>query len=321
MRSVIQRHAPLLRQLAQGARTHRTGPTRPVAPRQPNPPARTLIAGGTSAFSSSPASASSSPTGATGAMEVYQFPCLQDNYSFLLHDPSTGATAVVDTPEVAPIEAALKEKGWKLTHILNTHHHWDHTGGNAELKARHGCEVIGPRGETKGEIPGADRAVGEGDEVSVGNIVAKVLDTPGHTAGHIVYHFPTERKVFVGDTLFAMGCGRLFEGTASQMWTSVQKITSMPPETSVYCAHEYTLSNAKFAVSVDPHNEDLAARVKEVEAKRAAGVPTVPTTVAKELATNPFCRPHAASLRKTLGMENAEDVAVFAETRKRKDNF
>ena len=282
---------------------------------------RITIAGGTSAFSSSPASASSSPTGATGAMEVYQFPCLQDNYSFLLHDPSTGATAVVDTPEVAPIEAALKEKGWKLTHILNTHHHWDHTGGNAELKAMHGCEVIGPRGETKGEIPGADRAVGEGDEVSVGNIVAKVLDTPGHTAGHIVYHFPTERKVFVGDTLFAMGCGRLFEGTASQMWTSVQKITSMPPETSVYCAHEYTLSNAKFAVSVDPHNEDLAARVKEVEAKRAAGVPTVPTTVANELATNPFCRPHAASLRKTLGMENAEDVAVFAETRKRKDNF
>ena len=147
-------------------------------------------------------------------MEVHQFPCLNDNYSFLLHDPNSGATAVVDTPEVAPIEAALAERGWTLTHILNTHHHWDHTGGNEELKKRHpGVRVIGPARETKGAIPGLDRAVVEGDVVELGAIEARVLDTPGHTAGHVCYHFPSERKIFVGDTLFAMGCGRLFEGT------------------------------------------------------------------------------------------------------------
>ena len=319
MRSVIQRHAPLLRLLAQGGQTRRPGLARLVAT-----PLRTTLsaAPGAPSSSSSTASASSSPAAATtGEMEVYQFPCLQDNYSFLLHDPSTGATAVVDTPEVAPIEAALKEKGWKLTHILNTHHHWDHTGGNAELKTRHGCEVIGPSGERKGEIPGMDRAVCEGDEVAVGNVVARVLDTPGHTAGHVVYHFPTEKKVFVGDTMFAMGCGRLFEGTADQMWSSIQKITAMPPDTEVFCAHEYTLSNAKFAVSVEPDNEALQARLREVEVNRAKGVPTVPTTVAQELATNPFCRPDSVLLRRTLGLEGADDVAVFAETRRRKDSF
>ena len=316
---MIQRHAPLLRLLAQGGQTRRPGLARLVAT-----PLRTTLGAAPAApsSSSSTASASSSPAAATtGEMEVYQFPCLQDNYSFLLHDPSTGATAVVDTPEVAPIEAALKEKGWKLTHILNTHHHWDHTGGNAELKARHGCEVIGPSGERKGEIPGMDRAVCEGDEVAVGNVVVRVLDTPGHTAGHVVYHFPTEKKVFVGDTMFAMGCGRLFEGTADQMWSSIQKITAMPPDTEVFCAHEYTLSNAKFAVSVEPDNEALQARLREVEVNRAKGVPTVPTTVAQELATNPFCRPDSVLLRRTLGLEGADDVAVFAETRRRKDSF
>ena len=154
--------------------------------------------------------------------------------------------------------------------------------------------MIGPSGERKGEIPGADRSVREGDEVAVGNVVARVLDTPGHTAGHVVYHFPTEKKVFVGDTMFAMGCGRLFEGTADQMWSSIQKITAMPPDTEVFCAHEYTLSNAKFAVSVEPDNEALQARLREVEVKRAKGVPTVPTTVALELATNPFGGPTAS---------------------------
>lgn len=257
----------------------------------------------------------------TSAMEVHQFPCLNDNYSFLLHDPATGATAVVDTPEVAPIEAALKEKGWKLTHVINTHHHWDHTGGNEELKRRHGCVVVGPKREVKGSIPGVDISVTEGDVVTLGNIRAVVMETPGHTAGHVVYHFPEERKVFVGDTLFAMGCGRLFEGDAATMWNSIQKIMALPKETEVYCAHEYTLTNARFAATVEPENAALVARLAEVEAARAAGIPTVPTTVEKELATNPFCRPTSEGLRRTIGMEGADDVAVFAETRRRKDAF
>jgi len=255
-------------------------------------------------------------------MEVHQFPCLNDNYSFLLHDPNSGATAVVDTPEVAPIEAALAERGWTLTHILNTHHHWDHTGGNEELKKRHpGVRVIGPARETKGAIPGLDRAVVEGDVVELGAIEARVLDTPGHTAGHVSYHFPSERKIFVGDTLFAMGCGRLFEGDAETMLASVRKITALPGDTQVYCAHEYTMTNAKFAATVEPENAELARRVRETEAMRAAGIPTVPTTVEKELATNPFCRSDSEGLRRTLGMEGADDVAVFAETRRRKDAF
>ena len=182
-------------------------------------------------------------------MEVHQFTALNDNYCWLLHDPTTGSTAVVDTPEVAPVEEALRRKGWRLTHILNTHHHWDHTGGNEELKARHGCVVIGPRNERK-PIPGLDVGVGEEDEVRIGRFAAKVHETPGHTAGHVVYHFESEGKVFVGDTLFAMGCGRLFEGDAATMWNSVRKIMAMPGDTEVYCAHEYTQANAKFALSV-----------------------------------------------------------------------
>jgi hydroxyacylglutathione hydrolase len=222
---------------------------------------------------------------------------------------------------VEPIERALALKGWRLTHILNTHHHWDHTGGNVELKRRNpGCIVIGPKME-RDRIPGIDVAVGENDEVAVGGFIARVYDTPGHTAGHVVYHFESERKVFVGDTLFAMGCGRLFEGDAPTMWNSVQKIMAMPSDTAVYCGHEYTQSNARFALSVEPDNKALAARVVEVDAARAAGVPTVPTTVAIELATNPFCRPHSSDLRRTLGLSGAEDVAVFAETRRRKDTF
>ena len=254
---------------------------------------------------------------------MHQFPCLSDNYAFLLHDPATGATAVVDTPEVAPIEAALRENGWKLTHILNTHWHGDHTGGNAELKRKYGCVVVGPGGERKGKeaIPGIDISVGQDDIVELGSIRAKVLEVPGHTAGHVAYFFSEEKKVFVGDTLFAMGCGRLFEGDAATMWNSIQKIMALPKETSVYCAHEYTLANARFAVTVDPANETLRARLAETERLRDSGIPTVPTTVGKELETNPFCRPNSLGIRRTLGMESAEDAAVFAETRRRKDTF
>ncbi|HEX4889184.1 MAG TPA: hydroxyacylglutathione hydrolase [Alphaproteobacteria bacterium] len=254
------------------------------------------------------------------ALQIHQFPCLNDNYSWLVHEPQANVTAVVDTPEIGPILRALDQTGWTLTHILNTHWHPDHAGGNEELKAKTGCQIIGPRAEAK-RIPAIDRQVGDGDEVKFGAATAKVFDVPGHTAGHIAYWFAEDKAAFVGDTLFALGCGRLFEGTAQQMWTSLQKLMALPPETKVYCAHEYTQSNARFAISVDPDNADLAARVKEIDAMRAKGIPTVPSSIGLELATNPFLRPTSQSLQRSLGMVGADAVAVFAETRKRKDNF
>ncbi|ABS63197.1 Hydroxyacylglutathione hydrolase [Parvibaculum lavamentivorans DS-1] len=253
-------------------------------------------------------------------LQIHQFPCLSDNYGYLVHEPSSGMTAAIDTPEVKPILDALAEKGWKLTHILNTHHHFDHAGGNAELKEKTGCTIIGPKGE-EGAIPGIDRAVQEGDIVELGAARARVLDVPGHTRGHIAYSFDDDHIAFVGDTLFALGCGRLFEGTAQQMWTSLGKLMALPDDTVVYCAHEYTQSNARFALSVEPQNEALIARAKEIDAKRARGEWTVPTTIGLEKATNPFLRAASADLRRTIGLETAADVDVFAETRKRKDNF
>ena len=253
-------------------------------------------------------------------LQIHQFPCLSDNYSWLVHEPEANVTAVVDTPEVPAILRALDETGWPLTHILNTHWHPDHAGGNEELKAKTGCQIIGPRAEAA-RIPGIERQVGDGDEVKFGNATAKVFDVPGHTAGHIAYWFAQDKVAFVGDTLFALGCGRLFEGTAQQMWTSLQKLMALPPETRVYCAHEYTQSNARFALSVDPDNAALAARAKEIDAMRARGIPTVPSSIGLELATNPFLRPMSESLQRSLGMVGADAVAVFAETRRRKDNF
>lgn len=253
-------------------------------------------------------------------LEIHQFPCLNDNYGYLVHEPSSGKTAAIDTPEVKPILAALEEKGWTLTHILNTHHHFDHAGGNAELKEKTGCTVIGPKGE-KDKIPGIDRAVGEGDIVELGAARARVIEVPGHTSGHIAYSFDEEHIAFVGDTLFALGCGRLFEGTPQQMWTSLGKLMALPDDTTVYCAHEYTQANARFALSVEPQNAALVARAKEIDEKRARGEWTVPTTIGLEKATNPFLRAASADLRRTVGLEAAKDVDVFAETRKRKDNF
>jgi hydroxyacylglutathione hydrolase len=253
-------------------------------------------------------------------LRIHQFPCLNDNYGYLVHEPSTGATATIDTPEVEPILQALADRGWKLTHILNTHHHFDHAGGNAALKKETGCMVIGPRGE-KDLIPGIDRAVGEGDIVELGAARARVIEVPGHTRGHIAYSFADDKVAFVGDTLFALGCGRLFEGTPQQMWTSLNKLMALPDDTTVYCAHEYTQSNARFALSVEPQNAALVARAKEIDAKRARGEWTVPTTIGLEKATNPFLRAASPDLRATIGLEKASDVDVFAETRKRKDNF
>lgn len=221
-------------------------------------------------------------------LEIRQFPCLNDNYGFLIRDAHSGNVATIDTPDPEAINAELDAAGWRLTHILNTHHHWDHAGGNLALKEKWNCEIIGPKAEAD-RIPGIDRAVSEGNIIDLGASHAHVFDTPGHTSGHIIYHFAEDNAAFVGDTIFAMGCGRLFEGTPAQMWASLSKIAVLPPETKLYCAHEYTQANAAFALSVDPDNEALKNRAKIVDALRAVGTPTVPTTVAEELATNPFC--------------------------------
>lgn len=248
--------------------------------------------------------------------EILLVPCLRDNYAFLVRCPDTGAVACVDTPEVGAIDAALEERGWRLTHILNTHHHMDHVGGNLALKARWGCTILGPAGEA---VPGRDRAVGEGDVVEVGGLRFAALDVPGHTAGHIAWL--GAGHVFVGDTLFVMGCGRLFEGTAEQMWHSLARLRALPDATVVWCAHEYTLSNLRFALSVDGGHEPLRRRAAMVEAARAEGRPTVPTTIGEEKATNPFLRADEPSMRAALGMLGHPAEEVFAELRRRKDTF
>ncbi len=254
-------------------------------------------------------------------LQVHMFPCLQDNYGFLINDPETDTTGVVDTPEVKAILDALNETGWSLDYILNTHHHWDHAGGNLELKEQTNCKIVGPRADAA-RIPGIDIQVGDGDVFEFGQRKAVVYDTPGHTRGHIVYHFADDQIAFVGDTLFAMGCGRLFEGTPAQMWSSLTKLmANIPDDTKLYCAHEYTQGNARFALTVEPENRDLQIRAQEVDRLRADNQPTVPTTMAREKATNPFLRPNSANLQATLGMTGDDIVAVLAETRERKDHF
>ena len=253
-------------------------------------------------------------------LTIHMFPCLADNYGYLLHDAESGATAAVDTPDAHAIAGELDAKGWRLTHILNTHHHADHAGGNLALKKRTGCTIVGPRADAA-RIPGIDIAVGEGDVVELGAHRAAVYDTPGHTRGHIVYHFAAARAAFVGDTLFALGCGRLFEGTPAQMWGSLQKILSWPDDTRLYCAHEYTQSNARFALTVEPQNHLLQARAAHITRLRAAGTATVPSLLGEERATNPFLRPQSGDLRATIGLAGAADVEVFAKARALKDAF
>ena len=254
------------------------------------------------------------------ALEVHQIPCLSDNYGFLVHDPDTGATASIDSPEAAAISQACRDKGWRLTHILNTHHHFDHAGGNEALKAEWGCTIVGASNDAA-RIPGIDVQVSDGDTLELGGASAQVFEVPGHTSGHIAYYFAADGIAFVGDTLFALGCGRLFEGTPQQMWSSLQKLMALPDETTVYCAHEYTQANAAFALSVEPDNPALIARAKEIDELRAQGIPTVPTTIGLERATNPFVRPDSQNLQLTIGLEGGAAVDVFAETRRRKDNF
>ncbi|MDB5572038.1 MAG: Hydroxyacylglutathione hydrolase [Hyphomicrobiales bacterium] len=253
------------------------------------------------------------------AAQFHQFTCLEDNYGVLAHDPSTGATASIDAPEAGPVLAALKEKGWTLTHVLVTHHHNDHIGGVAELRANYpAVQVVAPAAD-RARIPGADLYVNEGDEVRVGAMRALVIATPGHTSGHIVYHMPDEKALFAGDTLFAMGCGRAFEAPGQVLYQSVMKLAGLPGDTQVYCGHEYTMSNGRFAQKVDPDNAALDARMDEVAALRAKGLATVPTNMDLERATNPFLRVDDPGVRRTLGMENASSADVFAELRERKN--
>ena len=251
-------------------------------------------------------------------LEIFQFPCLSDNFGVLIRDDETGMVASIDAPEAAAVKRALAEKGWKLTHILVTHHHADHTDGILPLKAETNCKVIGPKAEAS-KIPGIDEAVSEGDVFAFGSFQVHVFDTPGHTAGHITFWLPAADVAFVGDTLFAIGCGRVIEGTYEMMWQSLQKLAALPPSTQIYCGHEYTLSNAKFALTIEPENEALQNRVKEVERTVAAGKPTLPTRIDIELATNPFLRANSVNIRKRLGMIGEPDWKVFGEIRDRKN--
>lgn len=253
-------------------------------------------------------------------LEIVQIPVLTDNYIYLLHDPEADVTAVVDPAEAAPVLATLEARGWTLDLILNTHHHGDHVGGNLALKTATGCRIIGPAADTA-RIPGIDEAVAEGDTVSVGASTARVFDIPGHTRGHIAYYFAADEALFCGDTLFAMGCGRLFEGTPYQMVQSLAKFAPLPGTTRVYCAHEYTENNGRFALDIEPRNATLTLRMRGVQQMRAEGRPTIPTTLAEERATNPFLRCEDSRLKRALGMEDANPVDVFAELRARKDNF
>jgi hydroxyacylglutathione hydrolase len=253
-------------------------------------------------------------------LQVEQFMCGSDNFGVLLNDPQSGETALIDAPNERAILEAVERTGWRPTMILTTHHHGDHVEANLALKERFGLTIIGPAAEAQ-KIPGIDQQVREGDEIAFGDETIRVIETPGHTAGHVSYYLPGSGLAFTADTLFALGCGRLFEGTPAMMLDSMKKLAALPPETVVYCGHEYTLSNARFALTVDPDNAALKERAKEIEALREEGKPTLPTTIGKELETNPFMRWADAGIRKHLGMEGATDAEVFGEVRKRKDNF
>jgi hydroxyacylglutathione hydrolase len=254
------------------------------------------------------------------AAETRLFICRKDNYGVLLHDTESGATAAIDAPEATPIEAALKATGWTLSDILVTHHHADHTDGIAELKQKYKCRVVAPAAEA-GKIQLVDETVREGDTVTVGKLSAKVIETPGHTSGHITFWFNADKLAFAGDTLFSIGCGRVIEGTPEMMWTSLLKLRALPGDTKVYCGHEYTLANVKFAQSIEPDNAALAARAKEAAAQIASGKPTIPTTIAEEKAANVFLRADDPAVAAAVGLSGKPAAQVFAEVRARKNRF
>jgi hydroxyacylglutathione hydrolase len=252
--------------------------------------------------------------------ETKLFLCLKDNNGVLIHDSATGATAAIDAPEAAPVEAALKATGWTLSDILVTHHHGDHTGGIAELKQKYRCRVVAPHAEA-GKIPLVDETVREGGKVSVGNLSASVIETPGHTAGHITYWFHGDKLAFAGDTLFSIGCGRVIEGTPEMMWASLLKLRDLPGDTRVYCGHEYTLANIKFAQTIEPGNAALAARAAQAQKQIAAGQATIPTTIDEEKAANVFLRADVPAVAAAVGLAGKPAAQVFAEIRARKNKF
>mmetsp|Transcript_26711 Transcript_26711/g.69240 ORF Transcript_26711/g.69240 Transcript_26711/m.69240 type:complete len:319 (-) Transcript_26711:322-1278(-) len=258
----------------------------------------------------------------TGEMlQVERLPALEDNYVWLLVEEGSGKVAVVDPSEFTVVDEALQQRGLDLDYIINTHHHWDHTGGNAKLKAKYSCEVVGADCDAK-RIPGIDTRLKEGDEWAFGGLAMRVLETPGHTSGHVTYFFPEAKALFPGDTLFMLGCGRLFEGTPQQMHASLAKIKALPEDTMVYCAHEYTESNARFALTVNPNNKALVDRAAEIKTMREQGVPTVPGPLSQELATNPFLRADDEDIRLTMGLpDSATELDTFTAVRKAKDLF
>ena len=251
-------------------------------------------------------------------LELVTIPCLRDNYAFLARDPETGAIACVDVPEAAPILAALRDRGWQLTDILLTHHHPDHTDGVADLVAATAAKVTGAAADAH-RLPPLDHAVRPGDRVKIGAQEGTVIDVSGHTVGHVAFAFPGH--AFTGDSLMALGCGRLFEGTAPMMWASLSRLAALPPDTLICSGHEYTEGNARFALTIEPGNPRLVQRAQAVRAARSAGRPTVPSTLAEELATNPFLRASQPEIKALLGLSQAADAEVFAEIRARKDRF
>jgi len=253
-------------------------------------------------------------------LEIVQLPARSDNFAVLLHDPASGATASIDAPEAAPIKAELQARGWRLTHILVTHKHMDHVEGIKPLRQAYDATVIGPQ-KSAAETGLYDQTVADGDHLDFAGAQVQVIETPGHTLDHVSYYLPAQKLAFTADTLFALGCGRVFEGTPEMMWESLKKLRALPDDTVVYCGHEYTLANAEFALSVEPDNTALAARAAEIRALRADGKPTLPTTIGREKQTNPFLRADDPGLAATLGMTGDDPVAIFAEVRGRKDRF
>jgi len=251
-------------------------------------------------------------------LELIHIPCLTDNYTVLGHETETGETFCIDAPDARPILSTLAEKNWKLTHLFITHHHKDHVQGLDQLKKQFNCKVYGPTKESD-KIIGLDELLIEGDTFNFAGHNVSIIETPGHTLGHICYHLPDDRLLFSGDTLFVGGCGRLFEGTPADMWSSLSKLMALPGETTFYCGHEYTLSNVEFAMKLEPNNIDLQTRLHEVREKRAANQPTVPSTIENELKTNPFLRASSQELRANLKLETASDEAVFTQVRHLKD--
>ena len=253
-------------------------------------------------------------------LEIIQLAVLTDNYIYIIHDPVSTQTAVVDPAIAEPVIATLEKKGWRLNYILNTHHHSDHTGANLELKQKTHCKILGSAADYE-RIPGIDIKLQQGDKIKLGNQQAQVIETPGHTLGHIVYHFASSYALFCGDTLFSMGCGRLFEGSAEQMWQSLQQIKQLAKTTRIYCTHEYTEANGKFALTLEPNNSQLLQRMEQVKQLRTNQQATVPSTLEQELATNPFLRENSSAIQQSINMTGQTNVEIFSKIRQLKDNF